>query len=181
MLWRREEEVEYSDGDYLIRKAKPSDAKGIIDCMQGVMDEKIYLVSEYYLLTEKAQQDHIRSPDDLTLVCEHGKRIVGVLTLQRGIFKKNRHVGTLGIAITKGYRHMGLGTRMIKSAIKWAREQGIEKVCLEVFSSNLNAIEAYKKIGFTVEGSKSRQFIIEGEYVDDVFMSYFIDDEEEIT
>ncbi len=173
MLWKRQEQPEYTNEEYSIRKASASDAKAIILCMQGVMDEKIYLVSEYYLLTEKGEQDRIRNPDDLTLVCDFGGRIVGVLTLQRGIYKKSRHAGTLGIAISRGYRHRGIGTNMIRHALKWAKSAGIEKVNLEVFSSNQNAIEAYRKIGFRIEGAKKRQFVIDGQYVDDVLMSFF--------
>lgn len=173
MLWKKQDQPYYTNEDYRIRKAGPTDAKDIISCMQGVMDERIYLVSEYYLLTEKGEQDRIRNPEDLTLVCDYSGKIVGVLTLQRGIHRKSRHTGTLGIAVSKGYRHSGIGTNMINVALKWAKEAGIRKINLEVFSTNTNAIEAYKKIGFYIEGSRKGQFIIDGKYVDDVLMSYY--------
>lgn len=176
MLWKKQEQVEFSNGEYSIRRATPSDAKEIILCMQAVMDEKIYLVGEYYLLTEKGEQDRIRNPDDLTLICRSSGRVVGVLTVQRGIHKKSRHTALLGIAITRGNRHKGLGTRMIELALEWARNAGIKKVNLEVFSSNVNAIRTYRKIGFHSEGSKKGQFIIDGEYVDDVLMTYYLDE-----
>ncbi len=175
MLWKRQEQAEYSNGEYSIRKALPSDAKDVILCMQGVMDEKIYLVGEYYLLTERGEQDRIRNPDDLTLVCDYSGRVVGVLTMQRGIHKKSRHTALLGIAISRGYRHKGIGTRMIRIALDWARNAGIKKVNLEVFSSNINAIKAYKKLGFHTEGSKKGQFLIDGDYVDDVLMTYYLE------
>lgn len=176
MLWKRSEQVEYSNEDYTIRHAGPSDARDIINCMQGVMDEKVYLVSEYYLLTEKGEADRIRNPDDLTLICDFRGKVVGVLTMQRGMHKKSRHTATLGIAISKGYRHKGIGTNMMVAALKWARESGIRKTNLEVFSSNVNAISAYRKIGFQIEGIKKKQFVIDGEYVDDVLMSFYTDE-----
>ncbi|MEM0155796.1 MAG: GNAT family N-acetyltransferase [Thermoplasmataceae archaeon] len=160
--------------EYAIREARISDAKGIIECMQSVMDEHTFLVSEYYLLTERGEQDRLRNIEDLTLVLEYGPEIVGVLTLQRGMFKKNHHTASLGIAIKKNHRSMGHGTRLIKSAVEWAKSKGIEKIWLEVFSTNTRAIEVYKKIGFIVEGNKEKQFIIDGNYVDDVLMSYWI-------
>ncbi|EQD41947.1 GCN5-related N-acetyltransferase, partial [mine drainage metagenome] len=70
----------------VIRKAEPKDAKKIIECMQSVMDEHIYFVSEYYLYTERGEQERLRNPDDLTLVASNGDRIAGVLTLQRGVY-----------------------------------------------------------------------------------------------
>jgi RimJ/RimL family protein N-acetyltransferase len=162
-----------SPENYAIRKAVPADAKEIIECMQSVMDEKIYLVSEYYLLTERGEQERLKNRDDLTLVCEVGGKIVGVTTIQRGMYKKNRHTASLGIAIKREFRHMNIGTRMIKEALSWSKQQGIEKINLEVFASNENAIKAYRKIGFQYEGVRKNQFLIGDKYTDDVLMTYF--------
>lgn len=170
ILHRRPQE-DASDGPR-VRKAEPWDAKGIIQCMQSVMDEKVYFVSEYYLYTERGEQDRIRNPDDLTLVTEENGEVIGVLTLQRGIYKKNRHTANLGIAVKAGHRHVGIGSAMIRESFDWARSHGIEKVNLEVFSTNTTAIEAYEKLGFRREGIRHGQFRIEGEYVDDIFMTY---------
>ncbi|PYB68933.1 GNAT family N-acetyltransferase [Thermoplasma sp. Kam2015] len=172
MLWKKPTELTH---EYVIRKAEPSDAAGIINCMQSVMDEKVYLVGEYYMLTERAEQERIKSLDDLTLVAVLDRKVVGVLTVQRGIYRKNKHTGSLGIAIMAGHRHKGLGTKMIRQAIEWCEDQGIKKLNLEVFSTNINAINAYKKIGFEVEGYRKKQFIIEGQFVDDVLMTYYVD------
>ena len=175
MLWKEKAETQRAGSGYVIRKADPKDARGVINCMQSVIDERIYLVSEYYLLTERGEQERIRSPDDLTLVCEKGNDIVGVLTIQRGMYRKNRHTANLGIAIKAGHRRSGLGTRLINQGIEWCRENGIRKLNLEVFSSNRNAISLYEKLGFQHEGSRKGQFIIDGEFVDDVLMTYWVE------
>ena len=60
-------------------------------------------------------------------------------------------------------------------AINWSRENGIKKVNLEVFSSNINAISVYEKIGFEHEGIRRSQFIVDGKYVDDILMTYWVD------
>lgn len=171
MLFKRQKDLERSE--YIIRKADPSDARGIILCMQSVMDERIYLVGEYYLLTERGEQERIRSIEDLTLVCDRYGEIIGVLTIQRGMYKKNRHTANLGIAIKAGHRNKGLGSRMIQESINWCRTQGIRKLNLEVFSTNAGAIRAYEKVGFQIEGYRRSQFVINGEPVDDVFMTYY--------
>jgi len=164
-----------SNGSYKIRKAVPPDARGIINCMQSVMDEKIYLVSEYYLLTEHGEQERLKNPDDLTLVCESNKDIAGVLTIQRGMYKKNRHIANLGIAIKNNFRNKNIGTNMIKEALMWCKDQGIVKVNLEVFSTNIYAIKTYRKLGFEYEGVRKKQFMINGKYVDDILMTFFTD------
>lgn len=172
MLFKKPRELERSE--YIVRKADPSDARGIINCMQSVMDERIYLIGEYYLLTERGEQERIRSPEDLTLVCDRYGEVVGVITIQRGMYKKNRHTANLGIAVKKGHRQKGLGTSMIMEAINWCKAQGVMKLNLEVFSSNVGAIRAYEKIGFSEEGRRKGQFKVNGELVDDVMMTYYL-------
>lgn len=177
-MFLKKNDGEQSVDEYIIRKATSRDAKGIIECMQSVMDEKQYLIGEFYMFTERGEQERIRNPDDLTLVSENNGTIVGVLTLQRGLHKKNRHTVNLGIAIKSGHRHLGVGTRLIQEAQKECRKRGIEKINLEVFSTNLAAISAYTKLGFRIEGSRKGQFIIDGKYVDDVLMTYYTRDQE---
>ncbi|MCL4319794.1 MAG: GNAT family N-acetyltransferase [Candidatus Thermoplasmatota archaeon] len=161
------------ENSYEIRVAVPSDAAGIIKCMQNVMSEKIYLVSEIYLYTERGQKDILRNPDDLTLVTVFNGEIVGTMNIQRGFYKKNRHTANLGIAIVSEHRGKGIGRRMIENGIKWCRENGIIKLNLEVFSSNENAISLYKKLGFTIEGQRKGQFLVENTYVDDILMTIY--------
>ena len=158
---------------YEIRTAIPSDASGIIECMQSVMSEKIYLVSEVYLYTERGQKEILRNPDDLNLVTVFRREVVGTMNIQRGIYRKNRHTANLGIAIKKEHRGKGFGSEMINRGIRWCREEGIVKLNLEVFSSNEDAIRLYEKLGFKIEGSRKGQFLVDEKYVDDVMMTVF--------
>jgi hypothetical protein len=171
--WHAKEHPNETAEDYLVRLAEPKDARGVIMCMQSVMDERIYLVGEYYMLTEKGEQERLKNPDDATFVCEKDDQIIGVLTLQRGFHRKNRHTANLGIAIKKGHRHKGIGTKLMQKSFEWCKQNGIKKLNLEVFSSNTNAIELYKKLGFEEEGRRKDQFFMEGTYVDDVFMTKY--------
>lgn len=179
MLWKERGAWENTFGAYRIRRADPRDAKGVINCMQSVMDERIFLISEYYLLTERGEQERIRSPDDLTVVADKNGDIVGVLTVQRGMYRKNRHTANLGIAIKSGHRRKGLGSELINAGIGWCRENYIKKLNLEVFSSNKGAISLYEKLGFSIEGKRKNQFVIDGTYVDDVFMTIWLGNDHE--
>jgi ribosomal protein S18 acetylase RimI-like enzyme len=84
------------------------------------------------------------------------------------------HCGELGMGVKKGYRKMGIGTQLIEETIKKAREQGLERIELEVFKSNEPAIGLYKKIGFEVEGEKKKARKLDNAYDDLVIMSLFI-------
>ncbi len=160
-----------------IKKAERGDLQGIIDCFDDVMKEEIYLLGEKYLADEDFLSMRIfDEQNELFLVARDNGKVIGVLTLTRERFKKNRHVAQLGIAIRKGYRGLGIGTNLIDLSLVWARETGIEKVCLEVFSTNTVAINLYKKMGFFQECVRKRQFKIRGEYVDDILMAKFLNE-----
>jgi len=52
------------------------------------------------------------------------------------------------IAIKKEFRNLGLATRLIEYIEKFAKEQGINVVSLEVSDKNITAYLLYKKLGF---------------------------------
>lgn len=139
------------------------------------MREEVYLLGDVYMGGEEFLSMRIEDQaSELILVAEYEGRIIGVLTLTRESFRKNYHVAVLGIAIRNDFRHVGIGTALMNTSFEWARENGIEKICLEVFSTNNNAISLYRKLGFEVEGIKKKQFKIRGEYVDDILMAKFL-------
>ncbi|EHL2592084.1 GNAT family N-acetyltransferase, partial [Listeria monocytogenes] len=45
---------------------------------------------------------------------------------------------------------------------------------LRVLSINQKAIRFYEKNGFKQEGLLEKEFIIQGEFVDDILMAYFL-------
>jgi RimJ/RimL family protein N-acetyltransferase len=85
-----------------------------------------------------------------------------------------RHCGELGMGVRNGFRRMGVGTRLVDQTIQKTKEQGIERVELEVFGSNIPAIRLYEKMGFTVEGVKKKARKLDGIYDDLVVMAMFI-------
>ncbi|WP_235988876.1 GNAT family N-acetyltransferase [Aquibacillus kalidii] len=60
--------------------------------------------------------------------------------------------------------------------VNWAKEQqGLEKICLEVFSNNTLGIHLYKRFGFREEGKQINQIRLkDGSHADVVFMSLFL-------
>jgi len=79
------------------------------------------------------------------------------------------------MSIAKAYRNQGVGKSLLKVLLDWAEENPlIEKVCLEVFAENENAIALYKRTGFVEEGrSRKAVKINEEQYHDLILMAYF--------
>jgi len=81
------------------------------------------------------------------------------------------HVGRLGTGVHPAYRGQGLGQRLLEAAIARARERGLEKIELTVYSSNLAAIALYRKVGFVDEGCKMRGRVLDGIHDDILLMA----------
>jgi ribosomal protein S18 acetylase RimI-like enzyme len=84
------------------------------------------------------------------------------------------HCGLMGMGLLVDYRRQGIGTRLLDTTIQAAEEYGLERVELEVYTSNTPAIRLYEKRGFIPEGVKRKARKLDGEYFDIQVMALFI-------
>ncbi|PPA71143.1 GNAT family N-acetyltransferase [Jeotgalibacillus proteolyticus] len=64
----------------------------------------------------------------------------------------NEATPEIGMAVTKEARGKGLGSLLMKEAIRLAQEQGYSALSLSVDPENVHAVMLYKKYGFTEVG-----------------------------
>jgi ribosomal protein S18 acetylase RimI-like enzyme len=83
------------------------------------------------------------------------------------------HCGRLGMGVQKEFRRQGIGRKLSEQTISEAREQGLERIELEVLASNTPAISLYEKLGFQVEGVKKNARKLDGIFDDLVEMALF--------
>ena len=83
----------------------------------------------------------------------------------------SKHVGVLGISITKKYRDIGIGLELIKEAEYQATKLGIEVMTLSAFATNERAIHVYTKAGYKEMGRIPNHHHKDGKYIDDVIMA----------
>lgn len=85
------------------------------------------------------------------------------------------HVGVLGMGLLPEFRGKGFGKKLLEITLKHAKNiNNIEKIELNVFESNKNAINLYKKIGFTEEGKRIKSRKIDGIYDNEILMGKFV-------
>ena len=60
----------------------------------------------------------------------------------------------VNIATHPDYRRRGYGRAIVESLIKYAKNNGLDSISLEVRESNKAAIGLYSKLGFKVEGKR---------------------------
>jgi RimJ/RimL family protein N-acetyltransferase len=157
----------------LIRLMTERDLPQVISCINSVAEEKVYIASEGITDPERFRMqfwEPVLSGKFIPLVAEIDGKVVGSSTLQIGTPSKRKHTAYIGSQLVSEFRGLGIGTAMMRVATDIARENGIEKLHLSAFSSNERAIDFYKKCGFEVEAVLKRQFIIDGKYIDEVYM-----------
>jgi RimJ/RimL family protein N-acetyltransferase len=160
---------------FTLRDAGEKDAETIKDIVNSVASEKWYVVPESSREDWDKTIREIRDRKGRVIVAEVDNKTVGMAYVVGGKFEKDRHVAFLGVAILREYRNMGIGTAIMKQLVEWAKSQStLEKISLTVFSTNVPAINLYRKFGFEVEGISKRQYRIEGQYADEITMGKFL-------
>jgi ribosomal protein S18 acetylase RimI-like enzyme len=81
-----------------------------------------------------------------------------------------------GLAVLPSHQRRGIGRQLMLAAIDEAGARGVGRLRLRVLGSNPGARQLYASLGFEVEGILRAEFLIEGQYVDDVLMAISIGD-----
>jgi ribosomal protein S18 acetylase RimI-like enzyme len=114
----------------------------------------------------------VRSPDDV-LVADLDGLLAGFVLLRRPTsHESNRHVLMIGgLGVDPAAQRQGVGRRLVEAAIEEAAGRGARRLTLRVLGGNPGAQALYASCGFVVEGVLREEFLLDGRYVDDVFMA----------
>jgi RimJ/RimL family protein N-acetyltransferase len=108
------------------------------------------------------------------IVALNGAQVIGWCDITPHKYEGFTHRGRLGMGVHPDFRNRGVGTRVLQLALAGALNLGLERVELEVFTSNLAARRLYEKAGFVVEGILRRARKLGGDYDDLVQMALFL-------
>jgi ribosomal protein S18 acetylase RimI-like enzyme len=114
-----------------------------------------------------------RTRPEEVLVAEVDGVVVGyVKILPATPLPSNAHVLQIqGLGVDPGCQGRGVGQALLKAAVEAARARGARKLSLRVLGRNTTARRLYERCGFVVEGVLAEEFLLDGEYVDDVLMA----------
>lgn len=146
------------------------------DALDLVARERTWLA-----YTEAPPQEHMRKfvsglirDNDIQVYAMLDDTVVGWCDIVRRKREVFAHTGSLGMGILKPHRGKGLGSMMMEEVINQAKANGLEKICLEVYSHNAAGIALYKKFGFAEEGKKIREAKLDGKYFDEYVMGLLL-------
>lgn len=164
-----------------VAKASENDAADLVRYMDALVNEALPVVLHREAPPSLDEElAFIRSHTDdkgCLLVARLDSSIVGVLSFRLYQHNQMRHSGELGMSVSKPFRRMGIGTRLIQILVSWAKLHGVRRIELSVFSSNLDAFRLYTRLGFRVEGRLLGAIRVGMAYMDKILMCLHINND----
>ena len=151
--------------DYKIREIKESEYPVLSDFLY----EAVFIPEQM----EKPPKSIIEQPelqvyiadfgksDDWCLVAEVKETIVGAVWVR--IMNDYGHIDgetpSLAISLYEEYRHLGLGTALMKEMLQFLKNKGYKQTSLSVQKANY-AVNIYRKVGFEVVKENEEEYIM---------------------
>ena len=167
-------------GDAVIRDAEVDDAPVLAQAERDIAQVPGRLASQPEELEDRAFREKItrlnQHESGKYLVIEFDGQLVGHGLLDPLQLAVTAHVVTLSMAIHEGFQGMGFGKKLLSHLVAWSiSHERVEKIELNVRSSNLAAISLYMALGFQEEGRKLKRLKYgPGQYLDDVQMGCWV-------
>ncbi|MFI6446518.1 GNAT family N-acetyltransferase [Kitasatospora sp. NPDC050543] len=157
------------DDDLIIRPARPEDEQQLADLNRAAWS---WLSDVAPCPPEGTGMFDERHTPGQYLLALLGGRVVGyVRQVPPTPLDSNRHVRQIqGLAVDSDVRGRGVGRALVEAACDAARGEGARRITLRVLGHNAPARRLYARCGFREEGALPGEFLIEGQYVDDICM-----------
>lgn len=145
-------------------------------CLDAVAKERIYIEMVEAPPLEKVTgfQLDLISKNAPVFYAVTSNQVVGWCDVFPEDNPRLKHRGGLGMGLLPQYRGKGLGSKLLDAVLKKSKEYGLEKIELNVYSTNTPAIALYRKFGFEDEGYIKKYRKIDGRYFDCFSMAKFL-------
>lgn len=119
-------------------KILPLDVKNVDDVISIQNNLNIHILSKENILND------INNSNFKCIVAVYNKEIIGYIS-----FSCIFDIEIESVLVKSSYQRQGIGTLLLNYIFKFAKENKISNVFLEVRKSNIGAISLYRKLGFS--------------------------------
>lgn len=159
-----------------VRRANSNDANQIVEVMKNAEDSGFMMFNpgereisaEPFAKYIESINSHEKS--GVFVACEK-ERVLGYLIIQSDKPQRVSHRAYIVIGVHSESRGKGIGKELFVHVMKWAKQVGLHRLELTVIKTNDAAFGLYKKMGFEVEGVKRDSLLIDGNFVDEYYLS----------
>ncbi|MGN7476342.1 GNAT family N-acetyltransferase [Solibacillus silvestris] len=160
----------------LIRQASGIDAEKIISVMKNAEESGYMLYAPGERQIESTALSKLintlnNAPKSGFFVAQQNDEILAYLIVKAENLSRTSHRAVIVVGVHSNSRGKGVGTQLFEYIIKWAKQAEIHRLELTVIESNEQAVKLYKKMGFEIEGIKKDSLLIDGQYVNELYMS----------
>jgi RimJ/RimL family protein N-acetyltransferase len=160
-----------------VRIAGPDDAAALLRLKQQLDQQTAFMLFEPEERDPSVQAlaDELgavtRSGNSVVIAAESDGELIGYVELTGGSFRRNKTTAYLVIGVLAEAGGRGLGARLLTEAKRWAAGHGLHRVELTVMARNHRAVGLYERMGFSVEGHRAQCLVIDGQFVDELYMA----------
>ena len=167
-------------GRPVLRIAGPNDAAALMKLKQRLDEETSFMLLEPGERDTSTQtlarhlEDVSRSENSVVIVADQRGELAGYVELAGGKFRRNRSTTHVIIGVLAQASGKGVGTGLLEEAKRWAAARGLHRIELNVMAHNHRAIALYERAGFVHEGRRADCLLIDGEFLDELYMAMIL-------
>ena len=160
-----------------IRQAVESDANEMVELFHKLDSETKFMMMEpgEREISIDTQSERIKSFNEghgnLMAVAQADNVLVGFIVASCGSANRTRHSAYMVIGVERAQWGKGIGKSLIEFMETWAKSASIHRIEFTVVEANTSARFLYRKCGYIEEGIKRDSLKVDGEYVNEIYMS----------
>jgi len=143
-----------------LRPARPDDAEAIIATVRSSSEDRSYVLMEIYGQDVASQRAAIEALDrerNLLLVAIAGGEVVGNLAaLDMNPCGSPEPTRCIGLHLARDWRGRGIGSAMLRYAVRWAKEHGCRRLEADIFTRSKRSVPLFTRQGFHEETCRAR-------------------------
>jgi len=164
-----------SDGTKVtLRPARADDAAAIIAAVRSSSADRSYVLMEIYGKDAAAQRAYLEGLDhnhNLFLVATVDGSVIGILALLDAFLcSATEPALAVGIHLVREWRGRGIGSTMLRYALRWAQEHGYRRVEADIFTANKLSLHLFSKAGFREETCRTRKVQAGAQQISEVIL-----------
>ena len=142
----------------IFRSPRLEDASTLLTLFKSCAEETPYLLTspEDIHFTEDQERSFIErvisSQTECMILCFIDGKLAGDCSINRLVYAKSHHRGTVGIGLLREFWGLGIGTAMFEEMIQIAHNWELEQLELAFLEGNERGQALYEKMGFHITG-----------------------------